>query len=82
MTEFEKMKRWRERNFGEGLAGRVKLAELTGYAPETLYWFERGINPPRGGKRTQTPIADWVWQRFKRACQGVQAEFDGKRFGW
>lgn len=63
-----------------------QLAELTGYSRQAIYWFERGYAPPRSirGKHTEDePIKPWVWQRYKRACQGVHAELVGqKKWNW
>ena len=78
MTEHAKARQWREREVGT----RERLAELTGYSVESIYWYERGINPPRGKKRRQDPIADWVWQRYKLTCAGVTAERSGQKFRW
>lgn len=54
-----------------------QLAELTGYSARAIYAFEQGTNG-RG-----KPHKAWAWQRYKRACQGVDAEIRGKRsFNW
>lgn len=77
LAEHDKAKAWRER---AGLSV-AQLAELTGYSPESIYWFERGLTP-KGSNRKPTKIAAWVWLRFKRACQGVAAEIRGNKFDW
>lgn len=65
---------WRERN---GLT-RFQLARAICYAPETLYWMERGETPPgRAGKRKPQPVKPHVWVRYQRACQGLDAELKG-----
>ena len=70
---------WRERH---GLT-RAQLAEATGYASMTIYWMERGETPPgRGGDGNSHPIQPWVWLRYQRACQGLDAELKGVKFSW
>ena len=73
MKEPAQAKQWREsRNLSV-----AQLAELSGYAPETLYLFERGQTPK--GK----PVAPWVWQRYKMVCAGIDAQLgSGKNFDW
>jgi hypothetical protein len=54
-----------------------QLAELTGYSSRAIYAFEQGTNG-RG-----KPHKAWAWQRYRRACQGVDAELIGRRrFNW
>lgn len=73
MTEPQKAKTWRERN----RLSVAALAELTGYSIETIYLMERGISPSRG------KIQPWVWMRYRRACQGVDATLrTGREFNW
>lgn len=70
---------WRQRH----KLTQAKLAELSGYARETIYWMERGLTPqgrsgPKPGK-----IKKWVWQRYKMACAGVDAQIKSKKpFNW
>ena len=79
MTEHLQARQWRERNGWN----RPALAQLIGYAPETIYWMERGETPPgRAGKKKPQPVKPWVWQRYKRACQGLDAETHGRSFSW
>ncbi len=89
MTEHEQARLWRE---SHGLS-RDSLAELTGYSQLSIYWFERGCTPPRAVERSgrgkpvqikpaHKPIPDWVWQRYKRACEGVQRQLEGRKFKW
>jgi len=78
VTEHDKARKWRERAVGS----REKLAQQTGYSVESIYWYERGINPPRGRKRKQEPIAEWVWQRYKLCCAGLAHQLEGKKFNW
>ena len=62
---------------------RAVLAEKIGYAPETIYWMERGETPPgRAGKKKPQPVKPWVWLRYQRACQGLDAEIRGVTFTW
>ena len=82
-TEHYKAKQWRER-LDLSLA---QLAELTGYSTITIRWFEKGVTPPRrrakSGNDHDRTIADWVWQRYKRACQAIDHELrTGKGFDW
>jgi DNA-binding XRE family transcriptional regulator len=75
----EKARAWREEL---GLT-RAALAEKIGYAPETIYWFERFETPPgRAGKKKPQPIKPWVWLRYQRACEGLQREIEGRVFKW
>lgn len=79
MTEPEQARAWRE---AHNLT-RAALAQAIGYAPETIYWMERGETPPgRAGKRKPQPIKEWVWLRYQRACQGLDAELQGVKFKW
>lgn len=78
MKEHEKARAWREKH---GLS-REALGGAIGYSKESIYWFEQGICPPRGPKRKQEPFPEWVWLRYKRACEGYQAEVDGGKFKW
>lgn len=69
MTEFQKARAWRE---SLNLTQEA-LGELTGYSREAIYWFELGTTPTRSGKKSGK-IKPWVWLRYKRACQAVDAE--------
>lgn len=80
MTEYEKLRRWRERL---GLS-HEELAAKLGYSRECIYWHERGITPPRNFKnanRTDRSIDPVVWQRFKRTCGDLDAETYGRKPG-
>ena len=75
--EAERAKRWRE---ARGLS-LDQLADLTGYAPLTIRWMEKGLRPPNRGKDQE--IREWVWQRFKMACAGADKQLrSGKEFQW
>jgi DNA-binding XRE family transcriptional regulator len=85
MTEHLKAKSWRERHS----LTVADLSELTGYSPEAIYCFERGLTASRtraGSKKKRDyapgPIPEEVWFRYKRICQGVQAHLDGRKFQW
>jgi DNA-binding XRE family transcriptional regulator len=69
--EFDAARAWR---LARGLSVD-QLAELTGYARETIYVYERG------GHQNQ-PIQPWVWLRYKSSCAGVEAELQGSKFEW
>lgn len=78
MKEHERARAWREKH---GLTPD-QLGKLTGYSVSSIYWFERGEAPPRSwgnlkGRQAHKkphPIKEWVWLRYKRACQGVHLE--------
>ena len=82
MTEHERARRWRERHN----LSKQQLAELSGYSWEAINLFEKGSTPSRTWaakpSRPAAPINGYVWQRFKRVCQGVEAELGGGRFDW
>ena len=79
MTRFEKAKAWRKRNNLTIPA----LAEMTGYGPRAIMWMEKGLSPPNESRKKPAPVNDWVWLRFKRMCQGVDAELrTGQKFDW
>jgi DNA-binding XRE family transcriptional regulator len=78
LTEHERARRWRQkRGFSQ-----AKLASLTGFARETIFWMERGTTSPRPGAPAKS-ISPWVMQRYKNCCAGVEAELrSGKVFNW
>lgn len=79
MTEHDKAKAWREKR---GLTVD-RLAELTGYRPRMIYWMERGQSPPNAYRKKPAKVAEWVWQRYKTMCAGVEAQLaSGKIFDW
>lgn len=79
MTEYERAKRWRVKR---EMSVR-ELAERTGYGDRSIWWFERGQTPPSGTTKKPKPVAEWVFQRYKMACAGVEAELQtGKKFNW
>lgn len=83
MNEYQKAKAWRERL---GLTDK-QLADLTGYSAKSIYWFERGLTPParnaKGGNENDRQIKEWVLQRYRMACAGVEHELKtGHKFNW
>lgn len=65
------------------------LAEKTGYAVETIYKYERlglpetAVGRPRLRQPAPGAIEPWVWQRYRLACAGVEAEIQsGEKFEW
>jgi transcriptional regulator with XRE-family HTH domain len=84
VTEHEKAREWRERR---GLS-KARLAELTGYAYESIHHFEKGLTPPRTWKKARVakvepqPIDPYVWYRYKMCCAGVEALLSGVKFNW
>jgi len=76
MTEYEKARAWRRRlNLTQ-----TQLGAALGYSKESICWFEKGQVPP--GRSENKEIKAWVWQRYKLACAGYQAQLDGATFQW
>jgi transcriptional regulator with XRE-family HTH domain len=65
-----------------------QLAIMTGYSKVTLYWYFRGLTPPRtakhiAGKQKSKPIGDPEWLRFRNICAGVEYQIkNSKGFNW
>ena len=79
MTRFEKARAWRKRN----KLTIEQLAILTGYGPRAIAWLEKGLSPPNASRSTPAPVSDWIWHRYKRMCEGVDAELrSGQKFDW
>lgn len=79
MSEYDDARAWREK---QGLS-QAKLGELTGYSRESIWWFEAGKCPPGRRDKQRAKIADWVWQRYKMACAGVDAQLkNARKFNW
>jgi len=79
MTEHDKAKAWRE---ARGLSIE-QLSNLSGYAKQTLYWMERGEAPPHARGKKPQPVSEFVWQRYRNVCAGVDAQLRAKRnFNW
>ena len=72
-NENQQAKHWRtERGFTVD-----QLSDLTGYSREAIYCFERGK------MANGNIVPEWVWQRFKMACAGVDAQTRfGRNFMW
>jgi len=78
MQEHLKAKAWRERR---GLSV-VELAKLAGFNRVTIYGFEKGTTPERPGQKPGK-ISAAVWQRYKMACAGVDAQLKrNRKFDW
>lgn len=78
MTEHLQAQAWRRKH---NLTPQ-QLSALTGYSTISIYWFERGETPPGRGNNSRAP-KEWVWNRYKKACAGVEAELrSGKEFKW
>lgn len=76
MKQNEKAKAWR---IGRGLS-LDELAKLTGYSVPAIYKFEAGY---RQDGRQHWQHSEWVWQRYRMACAGVDAQLrSGKAFEW
>jgi len=79
MKEHEQLSRWMTRHD----LSVADLARLTGYSSQALYWNLRGQSPPNRARKKPGPIQPWIWQRFKRCCQGVDVELRTKKeFNW
>jgi transcriptional regulator with XRE-family HTH domain len=69
----EAARAWRER---AGLTCQ-QLADLTGYAIESIYYYERGR------RHDGTKVSEYAWQRYRMACAGVAAQLaSGRAFEW
>jgi len=79
MTEYERARAWmNKRNLSAD-----QLAELTGYGRRSVYWMLLGQSPPNATRRKPAKVAPWVFQRFRMACAGVEAQLNsGKNFDW
>jgi len=77
ILEHEKAAAWRR---ARGLS-QAQLGKLTGFSPSAVYWMEKGATANRPGYPSR-PVRDWVWLRYRRACQGVDAELNGRQFNW
>ena len=83
-TEPSQARRWRE----AASLSVAELADRTGYSIEAIYLFERGVTPERNYKnanyrKTDRTIKPHVWLRYKRACEGVNAELTlQQKFDW
>jgi hypothetical protein len=54
-----------------------QLAELSGFAENTIWLFERGV------RENRVKISEWSWQRYQMACAGVEAQIrSGRKFEW
>lgn len=79
MKEHEKAQAWR---LERGLSV-AQLAERTGYAQSSIYWFERGLTPPNAKREKPGEIPWWIWQRYRMICAAVETEMQtGKKFEW
>ena len=87
IPEHVKARQWRERL---NLTPK-QLADLSGYAVPTIWWFERGLTPPRTKKHVAGEAKaprerqiSWVnWLRYKLVCAGVDAQLkSGRAFEW
>lgn len=79
MNEYQKARAWAEKH---DLSAQ-QVADLTGYGVRAVHWFWSGQSPPNGTRAKAGKISPWVFQRFKRACQGVDAQLRSrKEFNW
>ena len=68
-------KAWREKR---GL-DLDTLSELTGYSVIAIRKLESGARNHKRGEGH----SEWVWQRFRMACAGAEAQIrSGRRFEW
>lgn len=76
--EHLKTKAWMERR----KLDVTTLSGLTGYSREAIYAFLRNETPSRPGRKAGK-ISPAVWQRFRMACAGVDAQLrSSRKFGW
>lgn len=76
MNQHERAKAWR---LSRDLS-IADLAKLTGYSVPAIYKFEAGY---RQDERQKWRHSEWVWQRYRMACSGVEAQLtSGQVFGW
>jgi hypothetical protein len=82
--EIKKAREWLER----AQLTVPQFSEISGYSEKALYWYFRGLTPPRtakhiAGYQKSAPVDARVWRRFKWLCAGVNAELiAGKEFDW
>lgn len=81
MTPYAQAKAWRHaRNLTVD-----QLAELTGYSPEAIRLYERGVSAAQkvGKTSTTSKIPEWRWQRYRMICAGAEAQLQtGNVFNW
>jgi hypothetical protein len=83
-TQTQKATEWRK---AQNLS-LDQLADLTGYSKVTLYWYFRGLTPPRtkkhvAGRQKSKPIGEAEWTRFRNICAGVEYQLkNGRMFEW
>lgn len=75
MKSHDKLKSWRERR----KLTLEQLSESTGYSVIAIRKFEAGARHQRNGEKHK----EWVLQRYRMACAGVDAEIrSGRAFEW
>lgn len=75
MKMHEKAKKWRKRM---GLT-IDQLEEKSGFSRSSIIDFERGCRRPPSCE----PISDFVWQRYRMICAGIEYETTkGRAFDW
>lgn len=87
VPEYVKARQWREKL---ELTPK-RLAELSGYSVPSIFWFERGLTPPRTRKHVagkakeprERQIKWYVFARYKLCCAAVEHQLKiGKKFDW
>lgn len=75
MKPHERAKAWRERR----ALDLDTLSEMTGYSVIAIRKLESGARNHKRGE----PHSEWVWQRYKMACAGAEAQLkSSRRFEW
>lgn len=60
----------------------AELADLTGYSPLAIRFFEKGVTPSRSNAKSG-PHSKTAWKRFKNCCAAVDAQLRSrKEFKW
>lgn len=60
----------------------AELADLTGYSPLAIRFFEKGVTPSRSNAKPG-PHSKTAWKRYRNICAGVDAQLRSKReFKW
>lgn len=78
-SEFAAARRWRE---SHKLTPK-DLSDLIGWSVTSIWFMENGKVPPAKNPKHDRSLKWYVWLRYRRACQGVDAELRSKKpFCW
>lgn len=77
--EFAGAREWRE---SHNLTPR-QLGDLLGWSVTAIWFFENGATPAAKNPAHDRSIKWYTWLRYRRACQGLDAELRTRRkFEW